>query len=141
MKIDTVKIYILNQLNSFMVDNELKILNERTFDSYGFEICIGNNINYIFINYCTHNYRFENNIIVGFGKRAFIKDRDLKYISMKPHYCINDFYEGFNSKMSLDFKKDKGTIDKVCDLIPPVYKKLANQSDEHFINNLNITKN
>lgn len=65
---------------------------------------------------------------------------DLNYVSMKPHYCINDFYIGFNSEIKFDYRKDKETIDRVCELIPLIFKELINQSDEYFIDNWDVAK-
>ena len=133
MEYDTVKNYIIDKLSSFIVQNDLEILYEEDLDSYGFTICIGNDENYLYIFYGIHIYPYPFEMIVRFGKRAYVKDKDFKYVAMKPHYSINDFAEDLNLEIEIDFQKDQKLLDKICDLIPEVFTIITNQTEEYFI--------
>ena len=110
---DVVKVQqlIMGYLNDFVIQNRLNLLSNNIKDTYGFELCLGNCKNYFFINYCMHNNeRGKHEIIVGFGKRSFIKDTDFNFVSMKPHYRLEDLVEGFCSEVTFNYETDKGII-------------------------------
>ena len=133
MEFDAVKNYILDRLNPFIYNNKMEHLKEKNYGGYGFSICRGNAENYFCIYYGFHIYQYDYEIVVKFGKRAFVKDKDLDYIFEKPCYTINDFYKDLVLQIDVDFIKDKKTIDKVCDVIPIIFEELTNQSDAQFI--------
>jgi uncharacterized spore protein YtfJ len=54
---------------------------------------------------------------------------------MKPHHSIKDYYRNFNMEVKFKFKSDKILINKVCKVIPEIFKKISDQTEKEFMDN------
>ena len=126
---DLMPTFISEQLSGFVNGNNLQLI--YSYIDKGpwsiIVICYGDCENYFFIEYDLGFTYFMGNytrMLVGFGKRKFLKERRLKKDSysigsLKGGLCFSKLYD-----IEFDFENDRPIVKEACLEIPHLYDEL-----------------